>query len=278
MGSERMKIAGIQFACSQDKEGNNEKALKVIDVALKEGAKIVCFQEIFNQYWFPKDRDEAVFGLADDMRSKTISVFKKKAKEADAVIVLPIFERNASHFFNSAVVIDADGKTLGIYRKIHVPDIPLWEEKYYFATGNKGLPVFDTKYGRIGVQISWDNLYPESTRILALKGVEVVFSPTACAFKTQHLWQTVISGNAIANGIYVMRINRVGSENALDFYGMSFCVNPEGEVIGGPTGVVDSVLLADIDFEYLKRIRREWPLMKERKPRFYKEILLGHDR
>ncbi len=268
-----MKIAGIQFACSEDKEGNIEKALKIMDVALKEGARIICFQEMFNQYWFPKGRDENAFLLADDIRNKVVSIFKKKAKTAGAVILLPIFEKHKSNFFNSCVVINADGKVSGVYRKIHIPDIPLWEEKYYFSTGDKGLPVFNTKHGKLGVQISWDNLYPESTRVLALRGAEIVFSPTACAFKTQHTWQTVISGNAITNGLYIMRINRVGSEDTLDFYGMSFCVSPEGELIGGPTGTVDSILLADIDFEYLKQIRREWPLMKERKPKFYKEII-----
>jgi N-carbamoylputrescine amidase len=170
-------------------------------------------------------------------------------------------------------MIDGD-KTIGVYRKIHIPDIPLWEEKFYFTTGDKGFPVFDTRFGRIGVQISWDNLYQEGTRILALKGVDIVFAPTACAFKSQHIWQTVISGNAITNGIFIMRINRVGSEDNQDFYGMSFCVNPEGELIGGPTGGGDSVLLVDVDFEYLKHIRREWPLMKERKPALYKEILM----
>ena len=270
-----MKIAGIQFACSESKEANIEKALKIMDVALKEGARIICFQEMFNQCWFPKGRNENAFLLADDIKNRIVGIFKKKAKTADAVILLPIFEKVRSHFFNSCVVINADGKISGTYRKIHIPDIPLWEEKYYFSTGNKGLPVFNTNHGRLGVQISWDNLYPESTRVLALKGAEIVFSPTACAFKTQHIWQTVISGNAITNGLYIMRINRVGSEDALDFYGMSFCVNPEGELIGGPTGAVDSILLADIDFEYLKHIRREWPLMKERKPKFYKEIIKG---
>ena len=268
-----MKIAGIQFACSEDRESNIEKALKIMELALNGGAKIVCFQELFDLGWFPKGRDERATHLAEDLKSATIRIFKDKAKQSDAVIVLPIFEKAEGRLFNSAVIIDATGKVLGVYRKIHVPDIPFWEEQYYFSTGNKGFPVFDTKYGKIGIQISWDNLYPEGTRILALKGAEIVFSPTACAFKTQHLWQTVISANAITNGLYIMRINRAGSEDLLDFYGMSFCVNPEGELIGGPTGGVDSVLLADVDFEYLKSIRREWPLMKERKPRLYREIV-----
>jgi beta-ureidopropionase len=270
-----MKIAGIQFACLEDREGNIEKAAKIMELALNQGAKIISFQEMFNLRWFPKERDEKARDLAEDLKGATVMTFRQKAKQSDAVIILPIYEKSRGKFFNSSVVIDADGKVLGVYRKVHIPDIPFWEEKYYFSTGNKGFPVFDTRHGKIGVQTSWDNLYPEGVRILTLKGAEIVFSPTACAFKTQYLWQTVISANAIANGIYIMRINRAGSEDPLDFYGMSFCVNPEGELIGGPTGGVDSVLLADVDFEYLKRIRREWPLMKERKPGLYKEILRG---
>ncbi len=268
-----MKIAGIQFACSKDKDKNIENALRIMDVALKEEARIICFQELFNVYWFPKDRDKNAFQLAEDMESDAIEMIKNKAKEGDAVVILPIFEREGSQYFNSCVVVSGD-EIVGTYRKIHIPDIPLWEEKFYFSTGDKGFPVFETPYGKIGIQISWDNLYQEGARILALKGADIIFAPTACAFKSQHIWQTVISGNAITNGIFIMRINRVGSEDAQDFYGMSFCVNPEGELIGGPTGRADSVLLAEVDLEYIKHVRREWPLMRERKPSLYKEILM----
>lgn len=269
-----MKIAGIQFACSSNKDKNVENALRTIDAAASNGANIVCFQELFNLPWFPRGRNEEAFGLAEDINGDTVRVVGEKAKSAGIIVLLPIFERDGSQFYNSCVVIDEKGEPAGIYRKIHVPDIPLWEEKFYFVRGDKGLPVFETSQGRIGIQISWDNLYPEATRILALKGADVVFAPTACAFKSQHLWQTVISANAIANGVFVMRVNRVGSEEKQDFYGASFCVNPEGELIGGPTGIADSVLLADIDFEYLQHVRREWPLVKERRPEHYKEILM----
>jgi len=268
-----MKIAGIQFSCTSDKEANLDKAIRIFEVAVNGGAKIICFHELFNVEWFPKDRNGNAFSLAENSKGKTIQTFRKRAKAADAVVLLPVFEKYGSKYYNSCYIIGSDGHIAGTYRKIHIPDIPLWEEKFYFSTGNKGLPVFDTQYGRIGVQISWDNLFPEGTRILALKGADIVFTPTACAFKSQHIWQTVISGNAITNGLYIMRVNRVGSEEAQDFYGMSFCVNPEGELIGGPTGGGDSVLLADIDLEYLMGIRREWPLKKERKPRLYREIL-----
>jgi N-carbamoylputrescine amidase len=269
-----MKIAGIQYACSDDIDSNVEKALKIMDMALQEDAKIICFQELFNTIWFPRDRDSTAFGLAMAINDRPIKLFQRKAKAYDVIILLPIFEKADSRYFNSCVVIGNDGEIIGSYRKVHVQDIPLWEERYYFSIGNTGFPVFETKYGRIGIQISWDNLLPEGSRILGLKGADIIFAPTACAFKSQHIWQTVISGNAITNGLYIMRINRAGSEDAHDFYGMSFCVNPEGELIGGPTGAIDSVLIADIDFEYLRVIRREWPLLKERRPKLYKDILM----
>ena len=269
-----MKIAGIQFACSKDKERNAEKGLKMADMAIEAGARIICFQELFNLRWFPSGRDEKAFAAADGIDGPTVQVMRKKAAEAGVVIILPIFEKDNSGYFNSAVVVDADGSLIGTYRKLHVPDIPLWEEKFYFSTGDHGLPVCETRYGRVGIQISWDNLFPEGTRILALKGAEIVFAPTACAFKSQHIWQTVITGNAISNSIFVMRVNRVGSEETQDFYGMSFCVNPEGELLGGPTGRQDGILLADVNLESLGEIRREWPILKERRPDLYGEILM----
>jgi len=268
-----MKIAGIQFACTRDREKNTEKALKILDMALDGGAEIICFQELFNLPWFPKGKDAGAFALAEGTKGPSVDRIREKSRAAGCVILLPFFEHHLKHYYNSCAVIDG-GKVTGVYRKVHVPDIPLWEEKFYFSTGNKGFPVFETSRGRLAVQISWDNLYPEEARILALKGADIVFAPTACAFKSQHIWQTVIAANAITNGLYIMRVNRVGSEEAQDFYGMSFCVNPEGELVGGPTGRGDSVLLADVDLTYLKQMRREWPILKERKPRFYKEVLM----
>jgi N-carbamoylputrescine amidase len=268
-----MKIAGIQFSCLEDKDKNTEKACKMIGMAVEQGARIICFQELFNLSWFPKDRNERAFELAEEINGPTIERIRLLAKEAGCVIIVPFFEKDKGTYYNTAAVLDADGEVKGVYRNVHVPDIPLWEEKLYFAPGNTGFPVFTTAYGRIAVQISWDNLYPEVARILALKGADVLFAPTACAFKSQHIWQTVITGNAITNGVFVMRVNRVGSEESHDFYGMSFAANPEGEIIGGPTGRGDAILLTDMDLDGLAAIRREWPIMKERRPDLYKEIL-----
>jgi N-carbamoylputrescine amidase len=268
-----MKIAGIQFSCSDDKEKNTEKACKMMDLAVEGGARIICFQELFNLSWFPRGRDDSAFRLAEELSGPVVERIRARAEELGAVVVLPFFEKADDRYYNSCAVIDADGRVAGVYRKIHVPDIPLWEEKFYFSAGNLGFPVFHTGHGRIGVQISWDNLFPEASRILALKGADILFAPTACAFKSQHIWQTVITSNAITNGLFVMRVNRVGSEGSHDFYGMSFSASPEGELIAGPTGRADGIMLADIDRDKLAEIRREWPIMKERRPDLYAEIL-----
>jgi N-carbamoylputrescine amidase len=268
-----MKVAGIQFSCSGDKEKNTEKACRMIDIAVEQGARMICFQELFNVPWFPRRRDENAFRLAEEKTGPTLERMRRKAQESETVVVLPFFETDNGVYFNSCAIVDADGSLAGIYRKLHVPDIPLWEEKFFFSRGDLGFPVFQTRFGCIGVQISWDNLFPEGSRILALKGADIIFAPTACAFKSQHIWQTVIVSNAITNGVFTMRVNRVGSEEDLDFYGMSFMANPEGELIGGPTSQGDAVLLGDVEAARLAEIRREWPIMKERRPELYGEIL-----
>jgi predicted amidohydrolase len=271
-----MRIAGIQFSCLKEKKKNVEKALSLLSVAIEKGAKIVCFQEIFNLFWFPREKNEAFFSLAEEANSTLFNPFFEKAREKGVVILLPFFERAGKRFYNSCMVINEKGEISGVYRKVHLSQIPLWEETYYFSRG-EGFPVFSTGYGRIGVQISWDNLFPEGTRILALKGAEIVFAPTSCAFKTQHLWQTAISGNAIFNGLYIMRVNRVGSEDIQDFYGMSFCVNPEGEIISGPAGINDGIVIADVDLEYERDVRKTWPLLKARVPEVYSDLVKKGD-
>jgi N-carbamoylputrescine amidase len=244
----------------------------MMDMAVEQGAAIVCFQELFNLLWFPRKRDVGAFALAEEMSGPTVMRMREKAAQSGSVVVLPFFEKADDRYYNSCAVIDGNGTLAGTYRKVHVPDIPLWEEKFYFSTGDGGFPVFQTCHGRIGVSISWDNLFPEVARILALKGADIIVAPTSCAFKSQGLWQTVITSSAITNALYAIRINRTGSEEKQDFYGMSFCANPEGEVIGGPTGTGDAILLADIDLAALAEIRREWPIMKERRPDLYREV------
>lgn len=268
-----IKLAGIQVSCCEEKERNIEKAIKFAEVAVEKGANILCFQELFTTHWFPREMNKQFFSLAETIDGPTISRMQKFGEKNRVVLICPIFEVQGKSFYNSAVVIDASGEVLGSYRKIHVPQIPLWEERYYFSSGDHGFPVFETKFAPIGVQICWDNFFPEGARILALKGAKILFSPTAAAFASQRKWETVISSNSVANGVYIFRVNRVGSEKKQDFYGRSFCISPEGELMDKPTGMKDSIALVQIDLMNIDRTRKEWPFLRDRKPDRYKEIL-----
>jgi N-carbamoylputrescine amidase len=270
-----IKLAGIQISCCEEKERNIEKAVKFAQIAVEKGANLICFQELFTTHWFPREMNKGYFPLAEKIDGFTITRMQRLAEENKVVLICPIFEIEEDSFYNSAIVIDADGKVLGSYRKIHVPQIPLWEERYYFSSGNHGFPVFRTKFAPIGVQICWDNFFPEGSRILALKGAKILFSPTAAAFASQRKWETVISSNSVANGVYIFRVNRVGSEAKQDFYGRSFCTSPEGELLDKPTGMKDSIALIEIDLKNVDKTRKEWPFLKDRRPDSYGEILHG---
>jgi N-carbamoylputrescine amidase len=268
-----MRLAGIQTACSEEKGRNVEKAVTFANIAIEKGAQIICFQELFTSHWFSKEMNESHFALAETIEGSSIQRMRELAAEHEVVLICPIFEAGGDgSFYNSAVIIDAGGAILGSYRKVHVPQIPLWEERFYFAPGNHGFPIFETKFGVIGVQICWDNFFPEGSRILALKGAQIIFSPTAAAFASQKRWETVIAGNAITNGVYIFRVNRVGKEEKQDFYGMSFCVSPEGELLGPPTGMKEGIALIDIDLKQIQKVRKEWPFSKDRRPEVYGEI------
>jgi len=261
------------MACSHIKEKNISRAVKLMALAVERGAKIICLQELFHTHWFPSDIKRENFGLAEPLDGPTLEAMQPLARDKKVVLICPIFEKEGDGaFYNSAVVIDSGGEVLGVYRKVHIPPIPLWEEKSYFAAGNRGFPVFQTAYARIGVQICWDNFFPEGTRCLALKGAQIIFSPTAAAFASQERWQTMISANAMANGVFILRVNRVGSEEKQDFYGKSFCVGPEGELLGGASGIKEGILFADIDLREIKRYRKDYPFLSDRRPKVYEEI------
>ena len=268
-----LKLAGIQISCSEEKERNIEKALKFAQIAAEKGAKIICFQELFTTPWFPREMSQNHFSLAERIDDHSVRRMQQFSSENQVVMVCPIFEIGGEKiFYNSAVIIDAGGEILGCYRKIHIPQIPLWEEKYYFSPGDRGFPVFHTKFAVIGVQICWDNFFPEGARILALKGAQIVFSPTAAAFASQKKWETVISTHAISNGLFMFRVNRVGSEEKQDFYGRSFCVSPEGDLLGEPTGMREGIALVDVDLKEIDKVRKEWPFFRDRRPEVYEEL------
>lgn len=268
-----LKIAGIQTACGPEKARNIDRILTLLEMGAEQGAQLVCCQELATTNWFPATATEGAFSLAEPIPGPTTETFQAAAARHSLVVVIPLFERaEPGLYFNSAAVIDSDGSLAGVYRKMHVPLLPLWQEKYYFTPGDNGWPVFETSVGRIGVQICWDNFFPEGSRILALKGAEVILAPTAAAFASQGRWRAAITANAIANGVFVFRINRVGREGRQEFYGKSFCVSPEGELLGDPSSAHDGVVLADCDLSLIEQSRRTWAFFRDRRPETYLEL------
>ena len=269
-----LKIAGIQIQGTVEKNKNLEKAQRMARIAAERGAKMICFPELFPTPWFPMDIRPENFSLAEEVPGSTTELMQRLAKELEAVFILSLFEKDPRGlYFNTTAVVDADGRFVGKYRKIHVPQIPLWEEKAYFQAGDLGFPIFDTRLGRVGIQICWDNFFPEGSRILALKGAQVIFAPTAAAFASQEKWEKVICANAAMNGVFIFRINRVGQEPKQHFYGRSFCASPEGELVDQPSGGQEGVVLTQIDLAEIERTRRVWTFMRDRRPEVYSEML-----
>ncbi len=270
-----MRIAGIQMHCVKNKLKNIEKAKGLLEVAAERGAKIVCFPEMFNLPWFPFDVNKDNFRLAETADGETISIMREAAKKYKVALILPIFEVTADlKYYNTTFIIGPGGGILGKYQKIHIPQIPYWEEKYYFSTGTCGFPVFKVKGVKIGILTCWDNFFPEAARILALKGARVLFCPTAAAFATQSKWEIAIRANSMVNGIYSLRVNRAGKENdILNFYGKSFCAGPDGKLVGDPAGSHEGVFLSDVDVNSITQSRKTWSFFKERKRSLYSEIL-----
>lgn len=270
----KIKIAGIQLAPTAEREKNLSKACALIELACSEGARIVSLPQLFNTRWFPCSIDPENLSLAEKEDGPTVSFLREAALKNGAVLIAPVFEEDSGSRFNTAFVIGDKGEVLGKYRKMHVPQIPLWEERAYFKPGDLGFPVFKTPYAQIGIQLCWDVFFPEGFRILALKGAQVIFAPTASAFlHSQKKWERAVSAAAHANGVFIFRVNRVGKEARQEFYGRSFCVGPDGEFVQKPSGPSEGVVLADIDLGNLAAVRNEWVFLKDRRPGEYKEIL-----
>ncbi|MEK7773298.1 MAG: nitrilase-related carbon-nitrogen hydrolase [Deltaproteobacteria bacterium] len=269
-----IKVAGIQLSSSHSLEKNLHKAGGIIELAADQGAQIITLPQLFNTRWFPSDIDNRNFSLAEKEDGATVTYLRGLAAKKSAVIVAPVFEEDDGSYFNTAFVIGNDGGIIGKYRKVHVPQIPLWEERAYFKPGDLGFPVFKTPLATIGVQLCWDIFFPEGFRILALKGAQVVLAPTASAYEHSHKkWERAVRAAAHANGIYIMRVNRVGAEEKQEFYGKSFCAGPDGELVDKPSGSSEGVVLTDIDLTAIGEARNEWVFLKDRRPEVYGEIL-----
>jgi N-carbamoylputrescine amidase len=197
------------------------------------------------------------------------------AEEAQVALVAPIFEAgDDAGYYNTSLVIDASGALLGTYRKNHIPDLPNYQERFYFRPGNLGFPVFRTRYATIGVQTCWDNFFPEGARALALKDAQIVFCPTACStLGGVAKWERAIVGHAVYNCLFAVRVNRVGTEGTMTFYGKSFCVDPNGDFVTEPAGAEEGVILADLDLDRVKLVRDDWTHLRDRRPGIYRDLL-----
>lgn len=270
-----LTVAGIQMACGVDRDENFSKALDLARIAVERGAKIICFAECFAWPWFPRKAVEANRQTAVPIPGPMTRSLQLFAEGAEASLVAPIFEAgdDAGHY-NTSLVIDASGSILGTYRKNHIPDLPNYQERFYFQPGNLGFPVFRTRYATIGVQTCWDNFFPEGARALALKGAQLILCPTACStMGGASRWERAIVGHAVYNCLYALRVNRVGTEGTMTFYGKSFCVDPNGDFITEPAGADEGVVLADLDLDRVKLVRDDWTHLQDRRPEIYKDLM-----
>jgi len=277
----------VQMSCAADPEENLRRALDRMGEAARSGARVICLPELFRTQYFCQREDAALFDLAEPVPGPTTDALARAAREHHAVIVGSVFERRAAGVYhNTAVILDADGRLAGLYRKTHIPDDPLYHEKFYFTPGDLGYRVFDTEAGRIGALVCWDQWYPEPARLVALQGALVVFYPTAIGWHPaergefgaqQHdAWRTIQRGHAIANGIYVAAVNRVGHEGpaggGLDFFGASFVADPFGVVVAEASHDGEEILLAECDPGRVEEVRRHWPFLRDRRIDTYEPI------
>lgn len=288
MKTDKFRVGLIQLACGLEPQDNLDRTVAKIREAAAQGAQVICTQELFRSQYFCREEDARLFDLAETIPGPTTDVLGPLAKELDVVIVASLFEKRAVGLYhNTAVIFDADGTQLGIYRKMHIPDDPLFFEKFYFTPGDLGFKAFDTKYGRIATLICWDQWYPEGARLAALQGANVLFYPTAIGWhpaekaefgEAQHdAWKTMQRSHAIANGVYVAAVNRVGfegpAERGLEFWGASFVSDPFGRVLAQASHDQEEILVVECDPAVMEEVRRNWPFLRDRRIDAYGPIV-----
>ncbi|UBM58436.1 carbon-nitrogen hydrolase [Marinilongibacter aquaticus] len=281
----KVKVGLVQMSCVEDVESNIQKAMAKTREAAEKGANIVCLQELFTSLYFCNEETLENFKYAEAIPGPTTERFQALAKELGVVIIASLFEKRAQGLYhNTTAVIDADGSYLGKYRKMHIPDDPGYYEKYYFTPGDLGYKVWDTQFGRIGVLICWDQWYPEAARITSLMGAEILFYPTAIGWdmeeqsevinKEQYeAWQTIQRSHAVANGVHVVSVNRVGTEYGQKFWGGSFVANPHGRLLYLASHDEEEVHVQEIDSEVMSYYRSTWPYLRDRRIDSYSPIL-----
>jgi N-carbamoylputrescine amidase len=279
---EKFNVGLVQMAMSAEAPANLDKAALRVEEAARKGAEVVCLPELYRSRYFCQREDASLFDLAEPVPGPSTERLSEVARKVGVAVVVPIFEKRAPGLYhNSAVVIDADGRTAGLYRKMHIPDDPAFYEKFYFTPGDLGFQAFDTKFGKVGTLICWDQWYPEGARLTALRGAAVLFYPTAIGWhpheKDQHgaaqrdAWRTVQRGHAIANGCYVAAVNRVGHEPGpagqagLQFWGTSFLCDPFGVVVAEGSIDREEILVGAVDLARIEEVRRGWPFLRDRR-------------
>lgn len=278
-----VNLALVQMNCSDDKQSNVDKAVERIAQAAKEGANVICLQEVFNTPYPCQSEDHANFDWAEEIPGPTSQRLQQAARQHGVVVTCSIFERRTHGLYhNTAVTFDADGEMVGFYRKMHIPDDPLYYEKFYFTPGDLGFTIAETRFARLGVGVCWDQWYPEAARLFSLRGAEILLYPTAIGWiheereefgAAQHSsWETSMRGHAIANGLYVGAANRVGTEGGVQFWGASFVADPTGCVIQRAAHEGEEILHVPCDLARLDVVRTHWPFLRDRRIDAYGDI------
>jgi N-carbamoylputrescine amidase len=288
LSTAKFRVGLVQMSCALDPNENLEKALWRIREAAAGGAQIICLQELFRSQYFCTEENAELFALAESIPGPTTQTLGRLARELGVVVIASLFERRAAGLYhNTAAVIGTDGEIAGLYRKMHIPDDPLYFEKFYFTPGDLGFVNFDTRFARVGVLVCWDQWYPEAARLASLNGASILFYPTAIGWhpseKEKHgaaqvdAWLTIQRGHAIANGLYVAAVNRVGHEGpsngGLDFWGSSFVADPFGRVIAEASSSNEEILIAECDPARIELVRQHWPFLRDRRIDAYSPIL-----
>ena len=281
----KVNIGLVQMSCTADKQANLQKAQDKIKEAAAMGAQIVCLQELFTSLYFCDVEDYDNFKLAEPIPGPSTETLSRVAKEAGVAIIASLFEKRTQGLYhNTTAVLDADGRYLGKYRKMHIPDDPAYYEKFYFTPGDLGYKVFQTRFAKVGVLICWDQWYPEASRITSLMGAEILFYPTAIGWATSqdeatnteqyNAWQTIQRSHAVANGLHVVSVNRVGMEQngAMKFWGGSFIANPFGSIICQASHEKEEVHVEELDLDKTDSYRTHWPFLRDRRIDSYQQI------
>jgi len=281
---DNVTVGLVQMSCAPEPERNLDKAIAQIEEAARRGANVVCLQELFRSRYPCQSEDPRLFDLAEPIPGPTTDALSKIAVARKVVVIGSIFERRAAGVYhNTAVVIDADGRVAGRYRKMHIPDDPRYYEKFYFTPGDLDFSAHATAYGTMGVLVCWDQWFPEAARLVAMAGAQVLFYPTAIGWyhgetpedrkKMFEAWETIQRSHAIANGLFVAAVNRVGVEAELEFWGSSFVADPFGEVSARASTSAEETLVVECDLRKIERTRRNWPFLRDRRIDAYGDLL-----